>query len=242
MSDTTAAVLVIEIFGEGKTDIGYSDSKPVPAMEGVVPVLTRRLCGDPPQLLVKRTPEHAFMHNKPRTKKVLFAKRQSRINGHAACVYVVDTEGKKEKVREELETGRAGESPEFPMAVGVAHPCIESWLLADASAIRRGFGLTGQRPVVPPEPEAIPLHDAQGNNQLKLRLAACHPNNRHPNLAEKSAIAEYLDLAVGEARCPSFAAFAVEVRTYVRDRFFPLPPEPTEPETAGKAIDDTSPA
>ena len=44
MSDAAPTVLVIEIFGEGKTDVGKSDSEPVPATEGVVPVLTRRLC------------------------------------------------------------------------------------------------------------------------------------------------------------------------------------------------------
>jgi len=127
------------------------------------------------------------------------------------------------------------------MAVGVAHPCIESWLLADASAIRRGFGLTGPRPVVPPDPEAIPLHDAQGNNQLKMRLAACHPNNRHPNLAEKSTMAEHLDFAIAEDRCPSLLAFATEVRTQIRDRFYPLPPEPTDAESTEDGPDTTPP-
>ncbi len=38
------------------------------------------------------------------------------------------------------------------MAIGVAHPCIESWLLADAAAIRRALALPAT-PKLPAEPE-----------------------------------------------------------------------------------------
>lgn len=108
------------------------------------------------------------------------------------------------------------------MAIGVAHPCIEAWLLSDASAVRRGLSLN-QRPPVPPDPESLPAPQANRTHNPKTVLAACSPNTRHPNLAEKSAMAKHLALATAEQICPSFSAFAVEVRERIRDRLFPPP-------------------
>jgi len=41
------------------------------------------------------------------------------------------------------------------MAVGVAHPCVEAWLLVDSLAIARALGLSNSV-VVPSNPESLP--------------------------------------------------------------------------------------
>ncbi len=222
MTPASPTEVVIEICGEGKTDVAKMDDAPVMADAGVVTVLTRRLCENPPALRVKRTPLMFLQGGKPLWQKVWLFKRTVEINGSAGCVFVMDTEGTPNPVRTELHRGRDHGSPGFPMAVGVAHPCIEAWLLSDASAVRRGLSLN-QRPPVPPDPESLPAPQANRTHNPKTVLAACSPNTRHPNLAEKTAMAEYLALATAEQVCPSFAAFAVEVRDWIRDRLFPLP-------------------
>jgi hypothetical protein len=232
--------VVLEICGEGKTDVSRQDSDPVPATEGVVPVLVRRLCDEPPTLRVKRVPYMFLQGKKNRWQKVWFFKRNARINGAHGCVFALDSEGDLPGVQAELVQGRDHGYSEFPMAIGVAHTCIEAWLLADDSAIRRGFGL-GQRPFVPPQPESLPAPQQDRKQNPKTALAACHPNVRHPNLAEKSAMAEHLDFAVAEDRCPSFAAFATEVRAQLRDRFYPLPPEKTDAEPTEDEPETTPP-
>jgi len=193
-------------------------------------------------LLVKRK---ALQHliGKGIWQKVRFAKQQSSYNPNSvSCVFVLDSEGDPDAVAADLERGRASCAPEFPMAIGVAHPCIEAWLLAGASAIRRGLGITtGPRPIAPPQPESLPAPQRDRKDNPKTALAACHPNNRHPNLAEKSSMAEHLDFAVAEDRCPSLLAFATEVRTQIRDRFYPLPPEPTDAESTEDGPDTTPP-
>lgn len=45
--------VVIEVFGEGKTDVGHQTG-PQPPERGVVPVLLHTLCERPGQMLVKR--------------------------------------------------------------------------------------------------------------------------------------------------------------------------------------------
>jgi hypothetical protein len=178
-----------------------------------------------------------LQQGKPLWQKVWLFKRTAKINGSAGCVFVMDSEGKPNVVQADLEKGRDHMHPDFPMAIGVAHTCVEAWLLSDASAIRRGLSLN-QRPTVPPNPESLPAPQANRNHNPKTVLAACHPNNRHPNLVEKTAMAEQLSLATAEAVCPSFCAFAAEVRQRIRLLFPPPPPavddtqanaEPTEP-------------
>ncbi len=237
MTSPSPTEVVIEICGEGKTDVAKMDDAPVTATAGVVTVLTRRLCDDPPTIRVKRTPVMFLQGGKPLWQKAWLFKRTAQINGSAGCVFVMDSEGNPAGVRGDLERGRDHGLPDFPMAIGVAHPCVESWLLSDASAIRRGFGLN-QRPTIPPQPEALPAPQANRTYNPKTVLAACHPNTRHTNLAEKTAMAEHLTLATAEQVCPSFAAFADEIRQHIRDRLFPpLPAPPAAPTTA----DDTEP-
>ena len=139
--------MVVEVCGEGKTDIGHS-SDAGPPTAGVVPILMYRLCGKPKGMLVK---SRRLMHLEGRTlrKKVWLAKHQAWVNGSNAVVFVIDSDAKPKalpRIRAELEDGRNGGLEEFPMAVGVAQPCIESWLLTDATAIRRGIGLSATPP------------------------------------------------------------------------------------------------
>lgn len=225
MSSDQSTEIVIEIFGEGSTDVGSMTHLPSRADSGVVPILTRRLCGDPVQMRTRRMP-YMFLREKRRWQKVRGAKRNAKINGSAGCVFVLDSEGDQQSVEAELTKSRV-EYPDFPMAIGIAHPCIEAWLLSDASAIRRGLKLQ-QKPIVPADPESLPAPQRDRSNNPKAVLAACHTNNRHPNLAEKSAIAEHLILETAASVCPSFAAFVTEIRERIAIPLFPvqaLPPE-----------------
>lgn len=240
MTPTSPTEVVIEICGEGKTDVAKMDDAPVLPMAGVVTVLAHRLCDAPPTLRVKRTPLMFLQQGKPLWQKVWLFKRTAEINGSAGCVFVLDSEGKPEAVRADLDRGRGHGSPSYPMAVGMAHPCIEAWLISDPSAVRRGLGLN-QRPTLPADPESLPAPQANRAHNPKTVLLGCHPANRQPNLTEKTTIAHHLALDTAGTVCPSFAAFAAEVRTHIRDRLFPpLPVPPTPTSAPGADADDSS--
>ncbi len=172
---------------------------------------------------------YMFLREKNRWQKVRGAKRNARINGSAGCVFVLDSEGDQASVLDELEKGRDFESPDFPMAVGVAHPCIEAWLLSDAAAIRRGLNLP-QRPSVPPDPESLPAPQHDRSNNPKTALSVCHSDSRHPNIAEKSAIACHIKLETAGSICPSFAAFASEMRERIQTPLFPTATPESDPQ------------
>ena len=136
------AILVLEICGEGKTDVGTIPSPgKSPTMlemptEGVVPILVHQLCGRPTTMrVIRRAFSHLIGKGKGLWQKVKFAKQTAYYNKSAGAVFVMDSEGKHAERIKELIKGRDDGYAEFPMAVGVAHPCIEAWLLADASAI-----------------------------------------------------------------------------------------------------------
>jgi hypothetical protein len=236
VTPTSPTEVVIEICGEGKTDVAKRDAAPVSPNAGVVTVLTRRLCDDPPTLRVKRSPL-MFLQGKGMWQKVKFAKRIARTGGSAGCVFVLDSEGDQPKIRADLERGRNSEFPDFPMAIGVAHPCIEAWLLSDSSAIRQGLGLSGPRPTVPLQPESLPAPQTNRTNNPKTALAACNTNNREPNAAEKTRIAEHLTLSTAETVCPSFRAFADDVRQRIRLPLFSPPPPANDDGPDGDADD-----
>jgi hypothetical protein len=206
--------LVVEVVGEGKTDVG-DDPKPQRPTQGVVPILLHTLCGKPERMRVKC---RRFPHLRGGgvQKKVVFAKRQAYYNGAAAAVVVVDSEGGrnqlKRKIRD-LKKGRDQRLPDFPMAVGVAHPCIEAWLLADASAIQQALGLTAE-PEVPGEPEKLPAPCENEQNNPKTRLAkAAGSRQKELSVRDKDSIAGAInDMALVRQRCPhGFAPFADEV-------------------------------
>jgi hypothetical protein len=214
---TRDAAVVIEVFGEGKTDFG-DDVGTQPPDKGVVPILVHRLCDRPAQLVVKRR-AYAFLQGKGLSQKVCFAKRQACYNRSAGAVFVMDSEGDEKDRRmrhRELTSGRDRGLPGFPMAIGVAQPCIEARLLADGRAIGRALGVT-PAPSVPEDPEALPAP----NRDRKLNPKAVLANLGVGSAAEKDAVAGAMnDLDLVSQRCPrGFAPFAEEVRQYIRPLF-----------------------
>ena len=214
--------LVVEVIGEGKTDVG-DDPKPQRPNHGVVPILLYSLCDEPDRMQVKRR-KLAMLEGKGLRQKVRFAKRQARLNRSAAAVVVVDSEGDhnqlKRKIRD-LQKGRDIQSPDFPMVVGVAHPCIEAWLLADASAIRRALGLATD-PEVPDEPEKLPAPcENEQNNPKKWLAKAAGSRQKELSARDKDSIARAInDMVLMRQRCPlGFAPFADEVLKRIRPLF-----------------------
>jgi len=166
---------------------------------------------------------YQFLEGKGSWQKVRFAKRQARYNGSAGTVFVMDSEGDSKDLaakRTQLEKGRDHELPDFPMAVGVAHPCIEAWLLADAKAIQKAFALP-QVPQVPPEPEKCPAPRRDEKSNPKAILARAAGLQRLLSAEEKDGIARAMnDMDLVCERCPEgFAPFAAEVKTHIRPLF-----------------------
>jgi hypothetical protein len=214
--------VVVEVFGEGKADIG-SDPRPRRPTTGVLSILLHSLCGKPGRMFVKCKATQ-FLVGKGLAKKVQFAKRQARYNRSHAAVFVVDSEGGPKELKQkksDLETGRGRELPEFPMAIGVAHPCIEAWLLADATAVRRGLGLSAT-PKVPDEPEGLPAPCQDHDRNPKAVLCdLADVAKKDLSSDEKDRIARAMDdVALARQRCPlGFAPFADEVEKQVRPLF-----------------------
>lgn len=213
--------LVVEIFGEGKTDVGKAADTEDPHT-GVVPILVHTLCGKPAQMQVKRKASY-LLQGKGLWQKVAFAKRQTHYNRSAAMVFVMDSEGDEHELetkRTELEKGRDHEFREFPAAVGVAQPCIEAWLLADASAIRRAFDMP-IGPAVPGEPEKCPAPCQSRRENPKALLARAVGSQKLLSAREKDRIAAGMsDMGVVREHCPlGFAPFADEVEARIRPLF-----------------------
>ena len=107
------------------------------------------------------------------------------------------------------------------MAIGMAHPCIETWLLADAPAIRRALELP-ETPVVPEKPEELPApaKDRNRNPKTVLRdIAGCKQGELGSKEKDKIATAMN-DMALVRNRCPlGFAPFADEVEQHIRPLF-----------------------
>jgi hypothetical protein len=214
--------IIIEIFGEGKTDIGpqVKDEKTESPTRGVVPILVNKLCANPSNMKVirKRT---TTLERKSLWQKVQFARRQAFYNRSNAVVFVVDSEGDLKSKKEALCKGRDEAHSSLPMAVGVAHPCIESWLLADPDAIRRGLKLN-ETPEVPLKPEELPApqKDRRHNPKTVLReaLAIVH---QELSADKKDQIAAAInDMGLIKTRCPlGFAPFADEVESHIRPLF-----------------------
>jgi hypothetical protein len=211
--------ITIEFIGEGRTDRGPTLGAKEDDDSGVVVILTKKLCGSPANLKVKRQPI-PFLQRKGLWQKVKLAKERAFYSGSAGLVFVTDTEGKHPAQLNELKRGRDSRFLDFPMAVGVAHPCIETWLLADPSAIRRALTLPAD-PILPSTPETLPAPCQNRDNNPKVILAGCEKSRRFLSSRQNSAIAEAIrDLEVIETHCPiGFAPFAEEVRTQLRPLF-----------------------
>lgn len=210
---------VIDIVGEGTVDRGRGDDQPQSPTTGVVPILVHRLCDQPVTMRVRRRP-HIFLQGKGLWQKVRFAKRQAYYSGSAGLVHVLDSEGNHPGQRKQLQRGRDSELPGFPAAVGVAHPCIEAWLLADAAAIARAMGLA-QQPTIPAQPESLPAPCENRGHNPKIELGRCAGQNRHLSAAEATQIIqEVQSLDAIRTRCPiSFGPFAAEVIENIKPVF-----------------------
>lgn len=217
--------VVVEVFGEGVTDVGLERKLQRPE-HGVVPILVHRLCGRPKRMRVKCYTKLFFEKldvnggGGYQQKAAGFRKMVFRNDSHAA-VFVVDSDGDLEGKTAELREGRDAGPSDVPMAVGVAHPCIESWLLADGTAIRRGLKLE-RTPDVPQEPEELPAPREDRKKNPKTILARiARSRNKELSADEKDDVAlamNDMDL-VGE-RCPrGFGPFADEVQRWVRPLF-----------------------
>ncbi len=215
-------VFVIEIVGEGKTDIGPTTREPgieLPTT-GVVPIFLYKLCGQPDSMRVKRRKE-AFLQGKTLEQKVKFSKRQAKYNGAAGAVFVFDTEGEHPRKLQDICRGRDAEHTDFPAAVGVAHPCIEAWLLSDGRAIARRSSQATLAEAPPESPEDLPAPCRDKIHNPKLVLACCAGKDRPLAMSETTAIASHMnDMDLIRARCPiGFAPFADEVMTLIRPIF-----------------------
>jgi hypothetical protein len=222
---TGQASVVIEVIGEGRADIGATTlgerpHQPAPPDEGVVPILLQKLCGKPAAMRIRRRAFSA-LQGKTRAQKVQFSKRQALYNGSAGMVFVLDSEGDLKRRRSELIDGRGREHPDYPAAIGVAHPCIETWLLVDGPAIRRALELPAAPPL-PDNPEELPAPSADGryNPKSVLRdIAGCRKGELGSR--EKDEIAKAMnDLALLRSACPlGFAPFADEVEQHILPLF-----------------------
>jgi hypothetical protein len=206
--------IALEVFGEGKTDIGKESDTPRKPDQGVVPILVYRLCKKPAAMRVKTKHFAHLERKKSLWQKVWFAKRQASYNrGTAGAVFLIDTEGDDKRISE-LERGRDHGAPDFPMAIGVARPCIEAWLLVDAAALRIALKLR-TTPNVPDKPESLPP-DSGDPQHPKCVLA----NIGAASQAQKDVIAARIDLQQARQRCPlSFQPFASEVETRLKPLF-----------------------
>jgi Domain of unknown function (DUF4276) len=221
---------VIDIYGDGKADVGAFEQPHRPNL-GIVSLFTFRLCGAPASMLVRRRkPPYAIRGKRWRKLQQMKA---IAIQGRAdALVYVEDTEGGDPAFHlQELRKGRDASRTDFPTAVGVAHPCIEAWLLADGDAIRKAFSLDSE-PQLPQTPEAISGAPRKFPGTFyKRSLAMCAGAQRADlSAAEKSTIVKSITrLEKVRQRCPRFSEFAEEVELRIRPMFMPPLAAPSTP-------------
>lgn len=127
--------VVIDIYGEGKTDVGTEQTQLLPGVpdQGVIPILVHRLCGEPAAMRVRRFGRPFQMKKGGLQEKSRLARMQSRDRKADGLVFVVDADGgdaERAAKRGKLAAGGDQVPDGPPMAVGVAQPCIEAWLLA----------------------------------------------------------------------------------------------------------------
>jgi hypothetical protein len=210
---------VIEVVGEGKIDRGSGSDQSESPTTGVVPILVHSLCDRPESMRVRRRPL-PFLQGKGLWQKVRFAKRQAFNGASDGLVFVLDTEGNHPGQLEQLQRGRDSGLSDYPTAVGVAHPCIEAWLLADPSAISRAMELA-QQPEIPTEPESLPAPCKDRVRNPKVLLGRCAGLNRPLSSTETTRIAQEIrDLDAIRTRCPtSFSPFADEIIRIIKPIF-----------------------
>ena len=216
--------LVIEVFGEGKTDVGLDPRNRQPTL-GVLPILVHRLCGKPKNMRVRSSTRLHLERIDVKAgggyrKKAERFRTLARQNNSAGAVFVIDSDGDLEKKQRDVTQGRDAGPADLPMAVGVAHPCVEAWLLADAGAIRRGIGLSSS-PALPEDPEVLSPKKDNKQHPKPVLARAAGSRDRDLGAKEKDAIATAMnDMDLVRRRCPlSFAPFADEVDRHIRPLF-----------------------
>jgi hypothetical protein len=105
------------------------------------------------------------------------------------------------------------------MAVGVAHPCIEAWLLADQVAVAYALNLT-TAPAPFSSPEDLPAPRKDRGHKPKSILGALVGRSAISS-SEATRIAMVIpDMALLRQRCPlSFEPFATEVEQRIAPLF-----------------------
>ncbi len=133
----------------------------------------------------------------------------------------MDSEGNHRGRLAELSRGRDAAYSEFPMAVGVAHPCVEAWLLVDSLAIARALGLSNSV-VVPPNPESLPAPQANRAHNPKTVLARCAGRSAKAISSKEATLIalEITDVAALRNLCPvGFEPFAQEIEERIAPLF-----------------------
>ena len=204
--------VVIDIIGEGKTDY-----------DAVVPVLLHKLCGEPRNMDCNCR-KFSHLEGDGFKKKFVLAKRRASLCGSAGVVAVVDSEGTTtdmKKLLRKMKKARDQERTDFPMAVGVAQPCIEAWLLTDATAIQLALNLS-HFPKIPNNPEKLPAPRKNKENSPKKTLAkAAGVRKDELSVKQKEAIARAInDLQLLREKCSAgFRPFADEVEGRIKPLF-----------------------
>lgn len=211
--------VVIQIIGEGKTESGRDRSDLQSPKSGVLRIIVHKLCGNPYDIKFDFKPFHSLQQG-GLDRKAHFARRQAYYSNYSGVVLVVDTDGDHPNKIDEIKKGRDTGPNEIPMAVGVAHPCIESWLLADAKAIHKALDLP-ECPAVPDKPEDLPAPCKNREKNPKTELGKFTNSQRGLSAKEMSSIAAKIkDLNILRERCPkSFAPFADEVESRIKPLF-----------------------
>lgn len=217
--------VIIEIIADGIVDGGPEDETERLPDAGVVTILVFKLCGSPEIMRIRRRKKLFLKKGTKLWRRVELSKVRAADHGDAGLVYVVDSEGANpEKRLEELVKGRDSKRLAFPMAVGVSHPCIEAWVLADANAIQQARGLAD----LPPLPESIEeLPDAPkkfpGDHYKRFLALLVGIETSDLSADEKWDIIKAVkNTETIGMRCPSFARFADEVRNRIQP-LFPVP-------------------
>lgn len=211
--------MIIEIIGEGKTESGRNPSDLKSPKSGVLSIVVHKLCGNPIDMKVVFKPLHSLQKG-TLERKAKFERLQAYYSKYSGIVFVVDTDGDHPNKITALKKGRDTGPNEIPMAVGVAHPCIEAWLLADAKAIHKGLELA-ECPNVPDQPEELPAPCKDRERNPKTELGKFTNSKRDLSAKEMSSIASNIkDLDIVRERCPrSFAPFADEVESRIKPLF-----------------------
>lgn len=123
--------------------------------------------------------------------------------GYDTLILVIDQDGRPERTRE-IDDAQQYAGTSVQRALGVAIRTFDAWMLADDKALTNVLGLTVSRQ---PDPESIV--DPKGVCRGLLDESDC--SFRQTEMY--AAIAEVVDIAALEARCPKgFASFAQRVR------------------------------